>query len=257
VLLLASLAGAACTGTTGYDLVSFSAVARGPSDAHPGLTFVTDRGFSVTLTRAVMHVGAVYLDQSAPTSGAAEQACTLPGTYVGQVRAGRDIDMLSPSEQLFPITGYGSTIPAAIGQVWLSGPDVFDPTDATVVLSIAGTATAQAGGASFPFAGDITIDQSRTPAQVGSALPGANPICEQRIVTPIRAGFTPAQSGTLVLELDPRPLFENVDFSALPQLATDPPSFGFTSDDSNQPSINLYANLHSASAVYAFAWRAP
>jgi hypothetical protein len=110
-------------------------------------------------------------------------------------------------------------------------------------------------GKAYPFSGDITIDKSRSTSSVGSALPGANPVCALRIVTPIRVGITLAQSGTLVLDLDPRALFTNVDFSALKQFSSDPPSFGFTNDDTNQPSINLYANLRAAGAVYRFEWR--
>jgi hypothetical protein len=256
-LLLALLPALSCSGTTGYELVSFYAVAEGPADAQPGYTFVNDRGFQTSLSKAVMHVGAMYLDQSLPTSGAAEGQCTLPGTFVGEVRPveGLDVDMLSPREQLFPITGLGSTIPVAVGQVWLSGPDVYDENDQTVVLSIAGTAMAADGGKSYPFSGDITIDKSRTVASLGSALPGANPICEKRIVTPIRVDLRLAQSGTLILHLDPKALFSNVDFSALAQFSNDPPSFGFTSDDSNMASINLFANLRAAGGVYRFEWR--
>jgi hypothetical protein len=256
-LLFALLPALSCTGTTGYQLVSFYAVAEGPADAQPGYTFMSDRGFQVSLDKAVMHIGAMYLDQSLPTSGAAEGKCTLPGTYVGEVRPvdGLDVDMLSPQEQLFPITGLGSTIPAAVGQVWLSGPDVYDENDQTVVLSIAGTAMSADRGRSYPFSGDITIDKSRTVASVGSALPGANPICEKRIVTPIRVDVALAQSGTLILHLDPKALFTNVDFSALKLFSNDPPSFGFTNDDTNQASINLFANLRAAGAVYRFEWR--
>jgi hypothetical protein len=256
-LLLVLLPALSCTGTTGYQLVSFYAVAEGPADAQPGYAFTSDRGFQVSLDKAVMHIGAMYLDMSLPTSGAAEGKCTLPGTYVGEVRPteGLDVNMLSPEEQLFPITGLGSTIPATVGQVWLSGPDVYDENDQTVVLSIAGTATAPSDGKSYPFSGDITIDKSRTVAAVGSALPGANPICEKRIVTPIRVDVSLTQSGTLILHLDPKALFADVDFSALAQFSNDPPSFGFTSDDSNQASINLFANLRAAGAVYRFEWR--
>src|SRR5579864_7806737 len=158
-LAVALVAFASCTGTTGYDLVSFYAVAAGPPDAQRGqpYSFTSDRGFQVQLTKATMHVGAMYLDQSLPTSGSAEGKCTLPGTYVGEVLSGRDVDMLSPDEQLFPIMGAGSTIPAAVGQVWLSGPNVYDATDSIVVLSIAGTATSPDGSTSYPFSGDITI----------------------------------------------------------------------------------------------------
>jgi hypothetical protein len=252
-----------CTGTTGYQLVSFYAVAEGPPDARPGQPYVftsDDARFRVSLTKAVIHVGAMYLDESLPTSGAGEGKCTLPGTYVGEVLAGRDVDMLDPEPQLFPITGRGSTIPAAVGQVWLSGPDVTDPNDLTVVLSVAGTATSLADGSAYPFTGDVTIDKSRNPAPASTALPGSNPICEQRIVTPILVDVTLSQGGTLVLRLDPKSLFTNVDFSRLhsTSVKTDPPSppsFVFTNDDAYQPSRNLYANLRAAGAVYRFAWQ--
>lgn len=238
-----------CTGTTGYELVSFYAAAQGPADASAGRPYTfTSGAFEITLTKALIHVGALYLNQSLPTSGSAEGRCTLPGTYVGEVRAGRDIDMLDPSRQLFPEAGEGSTIPAAVGQVWLTGGDVFSLTDVTKVLSIAGTA--REGQRSIPFSGDITIDQSRSPAATGSALPGANPICEQRIVTPIVAAIALRQSGTLVLRLDPKGLFTNVDFAALPQVGSNPPAFAFTNDATNTPSVNLYANLRAAGSVY-------
>jgi hypothetical protein len=255
--LPALFAALSCTGTTGYQLVSFYAVAQGPPDAQPGYTFDNDQQFRVSLTKAVMHVGAIYLDQSLPTSGSAEGRCTLPGTYVGEVRPGLglDVDMLSPAEQLIPVTGIGSTIPAAVAQVWLSGPDVNDANDQTVVLSIAGNATSLNDGTSYPFSGDITIDKNRNVAPVSGALPGANPICEKRIVTPIRVDITLSQRGTLVLQLDPKALFTNVDFSTLKAFKTDPPSFGFTNDDMVQASRNLYANLRAAGAVYRFAWR--
>ena len=56
-----------CVGTTGGDLVTFSAVASGPTDVSGGqLEFVTDRGWHIVLTRAVAHVGAIYLNLHSP-----------------------------------------------------------------------------------------------------------------------------------------------------------------------------------------------
>ncbi len=244
---------ASCTGTTGYGLVSFYAAAEGPADAQAGGAYAFTSGdFDVVLTKAVIHIGALYLDQSLPTSGGAEGHCTLPGTYVGQVRRGRDVDMLDPRPQLFPEAGDGSTIPASIGQVWLTDGDVFSISDSPVVLSVAGTA--RRGAQVIPFTGNVTIGQNRSDSAVGKALPGANPICEKRIVTPISARLTLAQSGTLLLRLDPKGLFTNVDFRELPPLASDPSAFGFTDDSSNTPSAYLYSNLRAAGAVYRFEW---
>jgi hypothetical protein len=263
-LSLVALPLVSCTGTTGYQLVSFYAVAKGADDAQLGQPYVFASGsFQVSLTRAVLHVGAVYLDQSLPTAGSAEGTCTLPGTYVGQVRGGLDVDMLDPRPQPFPVYGDGSTIPAAVGQVWLSGPDVTSTGQQTApqsvlpdVLEIAGTAAKD--GTTIAFAGAISIESTGSSTTASSALPGSNPICEQRIVSKILVDITLAQSGTLILHLDPKALFTNVDFSALPPVSSDPPSFAFTnkgSSDSDQPSRNLYANLRASGPVYRFEWQ--
>ncbi len=251
--LPAAVSCVSCTGTTGYETVTFYAKASGAADAVKGQSYVfgpTDRGWTVELRSAVLHVGAMYLDQSEPTSGQQQEPCTLPGTYVGEVRAGADIDLLSPEEQLFPITGYGSTIPAAAAQVWLTHGDVFAADDPLPVLALDGIATQ--GAQSIHFEAGITIDANRSVVPPGSALPGENPICRQRIVSPILTRVTLSQSGTLLLSLDPKALFVNVDFATLPGIGADPVLF--TNDTSNQASINLYDNLRAAGALYTFAF---
>jgi hypothetical protein len=255
--------GSSCNGTTGYDLVDFYAAAAGPPDAVAGqpYAFTNDHGFAVTLARAVLHVGAIYLDQSVPTSGQQQEPCVLPGTYVGEVRGGGDFDMLSPSPQLFPVAGDGSTIPATTAEVWLTHGDVFASADPLPVLTLDGVAT-KVGSAPIHFQAGITIDSNRSPAPSNTALPGENPICLERIVTPILVDITLAQAGTLILDLDPRLLFVNVDFSAFLscascQITADDGSitYLFTNDTTNQPSINLYKNLTAAGPVYRFEWQ--
>jgi hypothetical protein len=262
----------ACTGTTGYQLVTFYAAGEGVADAQPGqpYNFMSDR-FQVSLTKAVLHIGAMYLDESLPTSGAAESACTLPGTYVGEVRAGRDIDMLDPSPQEFPVLagaiapGLGSTIPAAVGQVWLSGPDVNSTAEQTApgtilpaVLVVEGTATDTTNAMAFPFAGSISI-KPRSAAPPNTALPGTNPICEQRIVSQIRVDITLSQAGRLILHLDPKPLFAKADFSEFSEpFSKDPLLYAFQDQgqsNSDQPSRKLYENLRASGPVYRFEWQ--
>ena len=132
-----------CTGTTGYELVSFYAAAVGPADEVAGkpYQFTNDHGFAVALNTAVIHVGALYLNESVPTSGQQQEPCVLPGTYVGEVRGGSDFDMLSSIPQLFPVAGDGSTIPASTGEVWLTHGDVFASADPLPVLTLDGIAT--------------------------------------------------------------------------------------------------------------------
>jgi hypothetical protein len=253
VVALLGLGAGGCVGSTGGDIVTFTAAAAGPADTRAGqpLDFVSGRGFHVLLTRATLHVGAIYLNQSLPISGAQATSCILPGTYVAQVRAGLDVDMLSPDLQPFPEAGEGTTTAAQAGEVWLTGRDVNAADDATPILSVAGTADKD--GQAYPFTGEIKIGKNRSVPSTDPSQPGTNPVCKQRIVSPIPADVTPRLAGQLVLRLDPRALFVNVDFSALKQVAANPPSYAFVDAAADQPSISLYQALRST-AAYQFEW---
>lgn len=257
-VLLSTLA--ACVGTTGGDVVDFPVAAAGAADATAGKPYelVNDRGWHVVLTKATLHVGAMYLGQSLPVSGAQNTSCILPGTYVAQVTTGMDVDLLSPAPQRFPMLGHGTTLQALVGQVWLTGGPVATAVDATPILLLEGTA--DRGGDVRPFTGQITISSNRQ--QQGGTNAGANTICKQRIVTPIPTpDVTIQHQGGLLLRIDPRVLFVNVDFGALGKLAS---GYEFSDDPSqadptsplyySQPSTNLYQNLHSAGALYRFSW---
>ncbi len=248
----------ACVGSTGGDVIDFPAAAAGPRDATPGrLELVNDRGWHVVLTKATLHIGALYLSQSEPVSGAQATACILPGTYVAQVTAGRDVDLLSPAPQPFPRSGHGTTLEAIVGQVWLTGGAVDQTNDATPILLLEGTADRD--GDVRPFKGQITISTNRL--EQGGTTAGSNTICKQRIVSPIPTSITIQHAGGLVLRIDPRTLFVNVDFGALVKFSSD---YGFSDDPSQtdpksptvytQPSANLYENLHAGTGLYAFEW---
>jgi hypothetical protein len=246
----------ACVGTTGGAIVDFPAAASGPVDAVVGqpLSFTTDRGWHVVLTRATMHIGAVYLEQSEPVSGSQETGCVLPGTYVAQETNGLDIDLLSPSPQLFPDLGHGTTLPALVGQVWLVDGDINATDSTTPVLVVEGTA--DQGGIVVPFDGQVTIGTNRgTNRAMTGATPGADPICKQRIVSPIQAPLSVQSAGGLLLRIDPRILFVNVEFETLTSAGG---TYHFSDDPSSpaygQASRNLYLNLHSAGSLYTFSW---
>ncbi len=255
-LVVFSLLGASgCVGQTGGDSVDFPVAAAGPPSAIAGtpLACASDAGWDITLTRATLHIGALYLDQSQPVSGGQATGCYLTGTYVAQETSALDVDLLSSEPQQFPATAHGITDPPAlVGQVWLTHGDINTIPDRVPVLEVTGTAT-QAGNA-YPFTGAITIGSNRQTA--GGALAGGDPICKERIVTPISAAVTIQRTGGLLLNVDPCRLFTNVDFSLLPQGAT-PGAFSFsddpTSPDYTQPSKNLYANLRNT-GPYAFSW---
>jgi hypothetical protein len=239
----------ACVGETGGTTVMFPVAAAGPPDAVAGQPLSFSSGeFAVALTHAKLHVGAVYLDESQAVSGGQTTGCYLTGTYVAQETSSLDVDLLDPAPQRFASPALGITEPAPlVGQVWLTGGDVNAATDPTPVLVIAGTATKDE--MNFPFAGTITISTNR---QATAGVTGGSPICKARIVTPIPARLTLHGTGGLLLRVDPRRLFEAVDFSTLP---LDPASgtFVFPDEPGLVASQNLYGNLHTT-APYTFSW---
>lgn len=256
VLTAASLwvCGIACEGSAGNHLVTFAAAAAGPTDATSPLTFVNGVGYDVTLVSAMLHVGAIYLNQTQPLAGAQATSCILPGVYVGQEVEGRDVDLLLADAQPFPAPGQGTDLQALAGEVWLTHGDVDRVDDPLPMLQVDGTAAKD--GATYPFAGTITIGANRSVPAPTAIQPGANPICKQRIVTPIPVDVTLARGGALTLRADPRALLANVDFSQLTPTDDVPPVFVFDDLSQTHPSRLLYIALHSA-ATYGFEWTSP
>jgi len=263
---LLALLVAGCGDTTGSALVAFSATAAGPSDATGGpISFsyvaVPATGTSpavtaqVTLTRATLHIGALYLNQSVPLSGAGAAPCILPGIYVAQIFGPIDVDLLSGSPQAFPVQGEGTQTEAKTAEVWLTGGDVNAQQDPTVILDVEGTAVE--GGETYPFTGIVTIGTNRAKQVTNPATPGANPMCRQRIVTPILVDITPSSGGTLALQIDPRPMFNNVDFAAkgaLTQVSTSPLQYQIP-DANTGAGKALYGGMFVNSGVYSFTWK--
>ncbi len=255
--LLAGIAQMGCVGQTGGSAVDFPVMAAGPATAIAGepLTCTSDGPWTIALGQAAMHIGAVYLNQSQPVSGGQATDCYLPGTYVGQELSGLDVDLLSPVLAPFPTLAHGITEPPAlVGQVWLTHGDVNTIPDPEPVLRVAGTATRV--GAAVPFTAEISIGSNRQGPAPNGAVAGGDPICKERIVTPIPAPITIAPAGALILRVDPCRLFTNVDFDQLPPGPT-PGTFAFSDDptapDYTQPSTNLYSNLRNT-GPYAFSW---
>ncbi|HVJ93673.1 MAG TPA: hypothetical protein VM580_27915 [Labilithrix sp.] len=249
---------AACIGTTGSELVSFDAFAAGPADVPAdtstrGLSFVNGRGWSITLTLARVRLGAVYLNRSVPVSGGQERACFLPGVYVAQVLSGVTIDALSPALQPFPERGNGTADHAVTGEVWLTGGRVDAEDDRTAIAEVAGTATRD--GESMRFEGTITIGRNRRVPETDPARPGTNPLCAERIVTPIPTSITPTPGGSLVVRVDPRGWFKNVELGELEQPASGSDLRSIPDDSEGQPAKNLYDGLrHASDGVYTFEW---
>jgi len=245
-----------CVDSTGSALVTFHAVAAGPSDASGGrLERDTVSGYHLTLTTAKVHVGAIYLRTSALASGAATQSCialsSSNNNYSGQVRLAfepgdvRYVDLLSSVAQPFSTDGNGTTDPSPIGEVWLVNDQVEAVTDTTIIAVLGGTATKD--GVSYPFSANISISTGNRGIASDPATPGANPICKQRIVTQIPTHFSLSQGGTLLLRVDPAQWLTAIEFSDLMADPNRAGSFIFPDDKPDQQSGNLF------SAVHAFA----
>lgn len=258
VLLGAAALGTACIGTTGSELITFHAFASGPADlpadaSKNGLTFVNGRGWSITLTRATLHIGGVYLNRSVPVSGGQSRQCFLPGVYVAQVLNGTTIDALSPSLQPFPDPGGNGTADHAVtGEVWLTGGRIDEQDDRTTIAEVAGSATR--GGESMRFEGTVTIGKNRRTAATDPARPGANPLCAARIVTPIPVSITPENGGSLVVRVDPRGWFANVELGDLERVSPESDLRDIPDDSDSQPGANLFSGLRAATGVYRFEW---
>lgn len=257
VALALTLVTASCIGTTGSEIVSFAAYAAGPSDVAPdtstrGLSFTNPYGWSITLTRAKLHIGAVYLNRSVPVSGGQERACFLPGVYVAQVLDGLDVDALSPTLQPFPIQGHGTADHAVTGEVWLTQGRIDADDDRLPIADVAGTATR--GSESMRFEGTVTIGRNRVIANTDPARPGAKPLCAERIVTPIATSITPENGGALVVRIDPRAWFRNVELAELEPVSKDTDLRRIPDELDPAPAYNFYVGLRAADGPYRFEW---
>ncbi len=238
-----------CVGTTGGELFEIESYAAGVDEA--ALPFVNSRGYRVTLSEARVFVGGVYLNRSRPASVAADTSCTLAGVYVAEAQGGAEIDLLSPQPQQLPGRGVATNERALSGEVWLTRGDVDRVESAGEVLKIAGTA--ERDGHSLAFSGRLSIGKNRVIAPSNEALPGQNPICKQRIVSPIPVDLQGSPGDALLLRVDVRAMFSNVDFATLEQTSGGEHVFADRSGV-NQASDNLFAGLRRASGVYQLSW---
>jgi hypothetical protein len=256
LLLLGALVG--CDASTGGARLTFAAAAVGTSAAKDGrLEFTNSLGYHVVLTRARLHVGALYLNKNVGLSGSQATTCILPGTYVGQVLGALDIDALSPNPQAFGIDGNGLAVGAKTGEVWFAGSDINTldaPCDSsisrcvdgrTVILDVAGVADRK--GATYTFSGTLTIGRNHLVPSADPAAPSLHPICRERIVSPIPVDLSPT-AGTLLLRVDPSAWFVGVDFSKIPESPDAPSQLQFSDSSDNRADTSLYQGLHSQSA---------
>lgn len=266
-LLLLGLSSSACSPTqTGGEAISFHAYASGPMAAAGSLSFDTGAGFHVELTRATMHIGAVYLRLGQTNPGSANASCVGDTTYGLQVPGPVDFDVLNAAPREFSVLGSATSDPDQSGEIWLVYGDINQVTTTTptggppVIVAVAGVATKDK--ATYPFQGSLTIGQNHLVPPASIAQPGQNPICKQRIVAPIPLDIQPTVGGDLLLRVDPRPWFSGVDFSTLlPGEDGDtleiPDSSTGSGPDAAAGRAFFTAVTGASAEVYQFSWVIP
>ena len=273
---LASLPNVGC-GATGSKRFAFEArvagAARTDGSASGPLTFVNETGWTVTLTKASVTLGPVYLNVIAPLrptafnrleairlAHAAGESHLEGGRVVGEVLGQVTFDALSPAE--VPMAPPGTILEEEVRtlDLWFYPPPGVAPetvkTD-TVALDVAGEATK--GTDDVRFRGALVLDDAWLPnAQAGQT--GAQTITSVRQVRGIPADFTPTEGGHLTLRFDVRACFRGADFSNLAANPRDPDgtrilvqakSGKVTTD---QVMTNLYQGMRASTGTYAAQW---
>lgn len=222
-LLFAAGVTFACNGigTTGDELVAFSAFAAGAAGA--GDAFESN-GYMIQLTYAQMYVGAVYVDEAPASSGGTfnTPTCISTGVYCAQVPGGLELDLLNNTPQPFSVQGFGSADLGLSWEIYLVDGDVNAPVNTGFGIpntaDLIGTATREADGAVFNWAATITINASnRGKPATAPGQPGVNPICKQRILELADISLTLSPGASMLLTIDPRGWFKQaIDFSSLP-----------------------------------------
>jgi hypothetical protein len=272
---LASVPNVGC-GATGSKRFAFEArvagAPRADGKASGPLTFDNATGWTITLTKANVTLGPVYLNVIAPLRTASNGLPLLkrayasgeshldPGRVVGEVLGQVTFDALSPTE--VSITPPGTIVDEEVRtlDLWFYPPPGVAPETVkigTVALDVAGEATK--GTDDVRFRGSLVFDDAWLPnAQAGQT--GVETITSLRQVRGIPADFVPTEGGHLTLRLDVRACFRGADFSNLSANPQDADGTrilvqsksGTTTTD--QVMTNLYQGLHASTGTYAAQW---
>lgn len=277
----------ACVGTTEGERFPFDAFAAGPADADGALSFTNDRGYAVTLSRASLTVGPVYLDAAAPSgvidrgTGARFRVPSLfgvraahahggdAGRVVAEVLSQLTVELTRGEPARFPTRGTAVGEPArALRLMFLPPPGVAPEATKTPqpTLVVEGRATGVDGAGSpvdVAFRGALLLDDT----WLGSTAPGTagyESIVDLRTVSGVRADVHPTDGGSLLLRVDPRALLAGCDFSTLSSNPLDPSDAtrrllvqSRTGAGTDQVMRNLFQNLKKSSGVYAATWQRP
>lgn len=286
IVAVSLLAFAACTvlslgptgcGSTGSARFAFEGRAGGVArDASQPLAFVNETGWTITLSRANVTVGPIYLNVIAPLR---DEATFVPwlgvkrafgdddhlggGREVGEILGQVTFDALSPALVPFPVQGTMTQEQIRTAEIWLWPPPGKAPEAVNIdtpSVDVAGVAVR--GDSRVPFRGALILNEAWTT----DAKPGersAQPVTSLRKVRGIPTTFFPTEGGALEIRFDVRALFRGADFSNLAASPADEDGTKilvqsktgkFTTD---QVMRNVFQGLRASTGTYAVRWVVP
>jgi hypothetical protein len=270
---------AGCAVATGSKRFAFEARAGGMErEGSSGpFTFTNETGWSITLTKADVTVGPIYLNVVPPLRDSTQSLLGLfertawahgeghlgSGRIVGEVLGQLRFSALSSELVSFPVLGSITQEEVRTAEVWFY-PEPGVPADTTridtVAFDVAGEATRE--GTTIRFRGALKLDDAWQP-DVPAGSRSAAPITDIRKVRGIQATFFPTEGGHLELRFDVTRLFRGADFS---NLASNPSDKDGTKVlvqaktgkvTTDQVMTNLYQGLREATATYSVRWGGP
>jgi hypothetical protein len=272
---------AACSGTTGSQRFAFDAKIGGAAtlptakaDPIAPLVFDNERGWTISLERANVTVGPVYLnvlaplrvslwDRLVPSAWASGESHQAGGRVVGEVLGQVQFDALSSTLVSFPVRGVVLQEQVRSLDLWFfpePGVTAESPTLATTALDVAGMAerkNALAAPEKVRFRGKLTLSDDWLPTQ---GKRGAVSIADVRKVRGIGGNFVPTEGGELHIRFDVQQVFRGADFDSLSNNPADADGTrvlvqaksGKVTVD--QVMTNLYQGLRQTEGTYQVKW---
>lgn len=278
MLSLLSLLSAAngCSDSTGSQRFSFAARIGGTEPpASDGYTFTNERGWTVSLTRANVTLGPVYVNVIPPLRGASARLFDFlirsawaqtggshldPGRVVGEVLSQVTFDALSSALVRFPALGTMTQEEVRTADIWFyPEPGVAaDSADIdTVALDVAGEA--QRDDETVRFRGQLKLNDAWVSDEAAGSR-GTQSITGIRQVRGLPATFFPTAGGALEIRFDVKRLFRGADFANLKSNPTDDDGTTIllqgktTKLATDQVMTNLYQGLHESTGTYSVTW---
>lgn len=277
--LIAAFAGAlsGCSADTGSERFVFEARAGGAATATGApLQFTNQTGWAITLTRADVTLGPLYLNVQPPLRTAlaprsrwldwivrpafAQASHLDEGRVVGEVLGQVTFSALSPELVPFPVPGTLAQEDVRTAEVWYYPSPGLSPEASaidSVALDVAGEASRD--GVSYSFEGQLVLNDDWITAGTAGTR-GSTSIVDIRQVRGIAAGFFPERGGHLELRLDVTRLFRGANFASLednPPDASGVRTLVQAAGERDQVMSNLFQGLREANGTYAVSWVMP